>query len=131
VHGEHGGHGHAATLPEAEVVRRPGTVLAHPDGVEGLAHPRLEDAAAQPVVGGAEGDVVADGRHEQLVVGVLEDDAHPPPHLGERVHLAMLSRGYDGTMPALHRHQPPPHAGVVAAGPPLVAVALMIGAVAA
>ena len=41
----------------------------------------LELGAAQPEVGRAEGDVLADRRHEQLVVRVLEDDADPAPDL--------------------------------------------------
>ena len=35
----------------------------------------------QPEIQGAEGDVVEDGRHEELVVGVLEDDADLPADL--------------------------------------------------
>ena len=43
---------------------------------------------------------------------------------GERVHLAMLSRGYSGTIPELHHHDAPPaHARLAAASIPLVAAA--------
>ena len=41
----------------------------------------LELVAAQPEVGGPERDVVAHGRHEQLVVGILEHDPDPSPDL--------------------------------------------------
>ena len=34
-----------------------------------------------PRLAGPNADVVAHGRHEQLVVGVLEDDADPAPDL--------------------------------------------------
>lgn len=43
---------------------------------------------------------------------------------GERVHLAMLSRGYTGAMPVLHRHRPPAGAWLGAAVLPLAAVAV-------
>ena len=49
--------------------------LLHPDGGERALHAHVELLAADPEVRGAEGDVVAHGRHEQLVVGVLEHDA--------------------------------------------------------
>lgn len=41
---------------------------------------------------------------------------------GERVHLAMLSRGYAGTMPVLHRHRPNAGAWMGAAVVPVLAV---------
>lgn len=45
---------------------------------------------------------------------------------GERVHLAMLSRGYDGTMPALHSHPQRSGAWRGAALVPLAAAVVMI-----
>lgn len=45
---------------------------------------------------------------------------------GERVHLAMLARGYDGTLPVLHHHEPAPRRGWRAALVPLVAVVIMV-----
>ena len=54
---------------------------ATPTALSASTTRRLELGAAQPEVGRAERDVVAHGRHEQLVVGVLEDDADPAPHL--------------------------------------------------
>ena len=55
-------------------------VLRHPHAGQRLAHPGVECLATQPEVRRPEGDVLADGRHEQLVVGVLEDDPDPLPH---------------------------------------------------
>jgi cobalt/nickel transport system permease protein len=46
---------------------------------------------------------------------------------GERVHLAMLSRGYSGALPDLHRHDPPPPVALLlAAAVPVVAVATAV-----
>jgi cobalt/nickel transport system permease protein len=45
---------------------------------------------------------------------------------GERVHLAMLSRGFSGTMPALHEHATPAAAWATAAVVPLVAAGLLV-----
>ena len=56
-------------------------VLEHADLLQRLGDPLVELVAAQPEVAGAEGDVVADPRHEQLVVGVLEDDPDPAADL--------------------------------------------------
>lgn len=44
---------------------------------------------------------------------------------GERVHLAMLSRGYTGTMPQLHRRVVPARAWVTAAALPAGAAAVL------
>ncbi|MGD9797879.1 MAG: cobalt ECF transporter T component CbiQ [Acidimicrobiia bacterium] len=48
---------------------------------------------------------------------------------GERVHLAMVSRGYTGSLPGLHDHEAGGGAGAwaVAAAVPLVATALLLG----
>lgn len=49
---------------------------------------------------------------------------------GERVHLAMLARGYDGSMPEVDHHRAPARAllrpAVVAAGPVAIAVAALV-----
>ena len=48
---------------------------------------------------------------------------------GERVHVAMLSRGYQGRMPAFDAPTPPPaRASGLAFGPVLVAFAIMVAA---
>lgn len=49
---------------------------------------------------------------------------------GERVHAAMVSRGYTGTMPALHDEVATPRQWAVASAPPLVAAAAALVAVA-
>ena len=48
---------------------------------ERIVHPLPDPVGRQPEVQGPEGDVVEDGRHEELVVGVLEDDADLPADL--------------------------------------------------
>jgi cobalt/nickel transport system permease protein len=48
---------------------------------------------------------------------------------GERVHLAMLSRGYTGAMPELHEHEASPVAWAFAALLPVCAAAVMLVAV--
>jgi cobalt/nickel transport system permease protein len=47
---------------------------------------------------------------------------------GERVHLAMLARGYDGALPEVHHHHASRRTWVVAAVVPLVAVAIAVAA---
>jgi cobalt/nickel transport system permease protein len=47
---------------------------------------------------------------------------------GERVHLAMMSRGYDNELPVLHRHDAAPAAWALAAAVPAVATAAMLAA---
>ncbi len=63
-------------------MRRPVRVLRHADPLQGPPHHGVQLGAAQPGGGRAEGDVLADGRHEELVVGVLEDDADLAADLG-------------------------------------------------
>jgi len=46
---------------------------------------------------------------------------------GERVHLAMVSRGYTGSLPVLHGHGTATGSWLVAAAVPLVATGLMLG----
>ena len=73
-HRQHGRGRDSAALAEAEVVGRPVGEGLHPHGGERLVHAGLELGTTNPEVGRAEGDVVVHGRHEQLVIGVLEDD---------------------------------------------------------
>jgi cobalt/nickel transport system permease protein len=47
---------------------------------------------------------------------------------GERVHLAMMSRGYDNELPVLHRRDAAPAAWAFAAAVPAVATAAMLAA---
>ena len=55
------------------------------DSGQRLGDPGVELGAAQPEVRRAERHVVAHRRHEELVVGVLEDDADPATHLEQGV----------------------------------------------
>jgi cobalt/nickel transport system permease protein len=45
---------------------------------------------------------------------------------GERVHLAMLARGYDGSMPEVHHHHASARAYLLAAVVPAVHVAVAV-----
>ena len=62
---------------------------AHPDDVERRRHAALELGAAQPEVGRPERDVLADRRHEQLVVGILE---HDPDATADLAQVLLLDR---------------------------------------
>jgi hypothetical protein len=53
------------------------------DRIERLADPLPELGPAQPEVGRPEADVLFDRRHEELIVGILEDEPEPPPDLGQ------------------------------------------------
>ena len=53
--------------------RAVGDVL-HPHGGQRLGHARLRPRSREAEVERAERDVLAHGRHEQLVVGILEDE---------------------------------------------------------
>ena len=57
--------------------------LAHADGVERLVDPGVQVRPAQAEVGRPERHVVADRRHEELVVGVLEHEPDPAADLAE------------------------------------------------
>ena len=81
AHGQDRGDGDATALPEAEVVRGTGAVVGHADLVECAVDGGVQVRAGHAEVGRSEGHVVAHGRHEQLVVGVLEDDADPAADL--------------------------------------------------
>ena len=82
-HRQHRGQRDPPALAEAEVVRRAIGGVGHADGVERLGRAGVQLGAAQPEVRRPERDVVADGRHEQLVVGILEHDADAPADLGQ------------------------------------------------
>ena len=61
--------------PSAELVRRAVGVLAHPHRLQRALHAVLDLGLGEAEVERPERDVLAHGRHEQLVVGVLEDEA--------------------------------------------------------
>jgi len=48
-------------------------------------YPTVHLVELEPHIQRPERDVVVDGRHEQLIVGVLEDQAHPLAHLTGRL----------------------------------------------
>ncbi len=81
-HGEDGRDGHPAALSEGEVVWRAVLELRHADPLQGPLHALLQLRPLQPGRRGPERHVLPDGRHEELVVRVLEDDADPAPDLG-------------------------------------------------
>ena len=83
VHRQHRARRHPAALAEAEVVGRAPGVAGHPDRVQRRLDPVLELMTPISEVGRAEGDVVADGGGEELVVGVLEHDPDPAADLAQ------------------------------------------------
>lgn len=124
----------SATTPTVELLR----------GVERLRAPRIMVAIAAlmvrylDVIGGEAGRMriarVSRGddprwlwqaRATALTGGTLFIRSY---ERGERVHLAMLARGYDGTMPDLHHHHAPPRAWVGAAVVPALAVTIAVTA---
>ncbi len=78
---------------------RPIGVCRHPHRRERFSDTSLQLGSAQPEVGRTERHVVADGRHEQLVVGVLEDDPDAAPDLRERVLADRHTGHLDGAAP--------------------------------
>ena len=76
AHGEHGGDRHAPALAHRQLERRPLGGALHADGGECLRHAPLDLRARQALVERAERHVLRDGRHEELVVRVLEDESH-------------------------------------------------------
>jgi hypothetical protein len=73
----------APALSVGQVVRRPVDEVGHPDQVEGVHHAPVELGTLEAEVGGPERHVLADGAEEELVVGILEDDADAAAHLLE------------------------------------------------
>jgi hypothetical protein len=65
------------------VVRGPPRVLLHPHRPQGGLDAPLQRRTAEAEVGRPEGDVLPNIRHEQLIVGVLKDQAHPASDLEE------------------------------------------------
>jgi hypothetical protein len=65
------------------VVRRAVDERQHPDLIKGVSYASLELVATQAQVGRTERDVLTHRRHEQLVVGVLENDPDPAADLGQ------------------------------------------------
>ena len=94
AHREHRRQRHSPAFAEAEVVWRTIAVPAHADRAQRIGHPSVQLVAAQAQVGRPERDVLADGGHEQLVVGVLEDDADAATDLAQvRLHHGQAADG--------------------------------------
>ncbi len=60
---------------------RPVGGVGHAHRRQGVGDPDGQSTARQAQVGGPEGHVAVHGGQEELVVGVLEHDAHPPTYL--------------------------------------------------
>ncbi len=82
LHRQYGRHRDPAPLAEGEVVRGPVLELRHADPFEGPVDALLQLRPLESGRRGTEGHVLADRRHEQLVVRVLEHDADPASDLG-------------------------------------------------
>ena len=74
---------------ERSSIRRP-PISSRPSISRRRAHPLGDLLALKPQVFGAEGHVVYHAVHHELVVGVLEDDGDPAPH----VPLVLLIHGH-------------------------------------
>ena len=55
--------------------------IGHRHDLEGTRDTRFQFGAADPEVGGSKRDVLREGRHEQLVVGILEDHSDLAPDI--------------------------------------------------
>ena len=77
LHRHDAGERHPLLLAEAQVVDRPAAERERRDGRERLRHAPLHLLLREVQVPGAEGDVLLHGGGEELVVRVLEDEAHP------------------------------------------------------
>ncbi len=75
AHREHRGDRHAATLAHRELVRSAVGGVLHAHRPQRFRDARLDERGIEPEVHGTERDVLGDGRHEELVVGILEDQA--------------------------------------------------------
>ena len=73
VHRQHGGDRDALALTQRQVMGHPGAHAGHADGLEGTLDAMVDLSLWHAHVDRAEGDVLAHGRAEELVVGILED----------------------------------------------------------
>ena len=83
LHRQHGGDGDALLLADAEMVRDAVHVVAHIHGSECITHARAHFLLGQALVNRAERDVVEHRGREELVVGLLKNQADGGAHLDE------------------------------------------------
>ena len=74
-----------ATLFFCPPERRQGAESRNAHGPQGPRHALVDLLGGEPHVGGAEGHVLADGGHEELVVGILKHQSHRLPDDGQRL----------------------------------------------
>ena len=78
---QHPGEGSATALPGTQVVRRTVALAIQTHLLQAAVHPGAHRLSIESHVQRAEGDILLDRRHEDLIVGILEEHADPLPHL--------------------------------------------------
>ena len=96
-HGEHAGETGALLLAEAELLDGTRRERGDAEGGERAGDATVALGVVEPLVGGAEAHVLGDGGAEELIVGVLEDDADAG---GDRVLGAADERPSTVTLPS-------------------------------
>ena len=84
VHGQGARQGEPLPLPVGQLHGVPVPKVVQADEAQGPVHPRGNLRCGQPQVGRTVGHVLLHRLPEDLVVGVLQDDAHPGPEGPER-----------------------------------------------
>ena len=84
VHRQGGGHRQSLPVPASEPQRMQPGEISRPHPFQGPAGPRRHLRVRQSRVARPEGGLVEDGVREDLMVGVLEDEPHPPGVAAER-----------------------------------------------
>jgi len=82
-HVRHGGDSHPAALAEAEVVGCSAVAVGHAHRGQCAVDPALQVGITESGQREPERHVVVHPGHEELVVGILEDDADAAPDLGQ------------------------------------------------
>ncbi len=98
LHGEDGGDRDRPLLAAGEAVGRALREVLRADAREGLRDPRPHVLGREPEVQRPEAHILGDGRHEQLVVRVLEDHADRPADVGQRVLCDRDAADVDGAV---------------------------------
>jgi len=81
AHGEHRGDGYTAFLASGEPVGRPFLQIQDPDSCQGFLNMFLYFIHGQAQVQGAEGNIIKNSGHEQLVIRILENHADSSAYL--------------------------------------------------